>query len=168
MKYYVILYKRNTLEPDKIKQCGFVIENSNFNSKNVEITSYGHAKTKLSNIIFEKDFKILSINRNGDDGSTYEINNMILDDKVSFSAKGKANIENSVIDNVIVTSSRDLTLKNSTIKRSNISGYTEISDVFVLDEVKKGSGKDRILLPISPDDRAKEVGEVNVEDVEIL
>ena len=156
------------LEPDKIKQCGFVIENSNFNSKNVEITSYGHAKTKLSNIIFEKDFKILSINRNGDDGSSYEISNMILDDKVSFSVKGKANIENSVIENLIVTSNRDLTLKNSTIKRSNISGYTEISDVFVLDEVKKGSGKDRILLPINPDDRAKEVGEINVDDVEIL
>ena len=156
------------LEPDKIKECGFVIENSNFTSKNVEITSYGHAKTKLSNIIFEKDFKILSINRNGEDGSSYEISNMILDDKVSFSVKGKGNIENSVIDNVIVTSSRDLALKNSTIKRSNISGYTEISDVFVLDEVKKGSGKDRILLPISPDDRAKEVGEVNVDDVEIL
>lgn len=156
------------LEPDKIKQCGFVIENSNFNSKNVEITSYGHAKSKLSNIIFEKDFKILSINRNGEDGSTYEISNMILDDKVSFSAKGKANIENSVIENLIVTSNRDLTLKNSTIKRSNISGYTEISDVFILDEVKKGSGKERILLPISPEDKAKEVGEVNVEDVEIL
>lgn len=156
------------LEPDKIKQCGFVIENSNFNSKNVEITSYGHAKTKLSNIIFEKDFKILSINRNGKDGSTYDISNMILDDKVSFSAKGKANIENSVIENLIVTSNSDLTLKNSTIKRSNISGYTEISDVFILDEVKKGSGKDRILLPINPDDRIKEVGEVNVEDVEIL
>ena len=157
-----------SLEPDKIKQCGFVIENSNFNSKNVEITSYGHAKSKLSNIIFEKDFKILSINRNGDDGSTYEISNMILDDKVSFSAKGKASIENSVIENLIVTSNSDLTLKNSTIKRSNISGYTEISDVFVLDEVKKGSGKDRILLPISPEDKVKEVGEVNVEDVEIL
>lgn len=156
------------LEPDKIKQCGFVIENSNFNSKNVEITSYGNAKSKLSNIIFEKDFKILSINRNGDDGSTYEINNMILDDKASFSAKGKANIENSVIENLIVTSNRDLTLKNSTIKRSNISGYTEISDVFVLDEVKKGSGKDRILLPISPDDRIKEVGEVEVDKVEFL
>lgn len=156
------------LEPDKIKQCGFVIENSNFNSKNVEITSYGHAKSKLSNIIFEKDFKILSINRNGEDGSSYEISNMVLDDKVSFSAKGKANIENSVIENLIVTSNSDLTLKNSTIKRSNISGYTEISDVFVLDEVKKGSGKDRILLPINPDDKAKEVGEVNVEDVEIL
>ena len=156
------------LEPDKIKQCGFVIENSNFNSKNVEITSYGHAKSKLSNIIFEKDFKILSINRNGDDGSTYEISNMILDDKVSFSVKGKANIENSVIENLIVTSNSDLTLRNSTIKRSNISDYTEISDVFVLDEVKKGSGKDRILLPINPDDKAKEVGEVNVEDVEIL
>lgn len=156
------------LEPDKIKQCGFVVENSNFNSKNVEITSYGHAKTKLSNIIFEKDFKILSINRNGDDGSTYDISNMILDDKVSFSAKGKASIENSVIENLIVTSNSDLVLRNSTIKRSNISGYTEISDVFILDEVKKGSGKDRILLPINPDDRAKEVGEVNVEDVEIL
>lgn len=156
------------LEPDKIKQCGFVIENSNFNSKNVEITSYGHAKSKLSNIIFEKDFKILSINRNGEDGSSYEISNMFLDDKCSFSAKGKANIENSVIENLIVTSNSDLTLKNSTIKRSNISGYTEISDVFVLDEVKKGSGKDRILLPINPDDRIKEVGEVNVEDVEIL
>lgn len=156
------------LEPDKIKQCGFVIENSNFNSKNVEITSYGHAKSKLSNIIFEKDFKILSINRNGDDGSSYEISNMILDDKVSFSAKGKANIENSVIDNLIATSNRDLTLKNSTIKRSNISGYTEISDVFILDEVKKGSGKDRILLPINPDDKAKEVGEVEVDKVEFL
>lgn len=156
------------LEPDKIKQCGFVIENSNFNSKNVEITSYGHTKSKLSNIIFEKGFKTLSINRNGDDGSTYEISNMVLDDKVSFSVKGKANIENSVIENLIVTSNKDLTLKNSTIKRSNISGYTEISDVFILDEVKKGSGKDRILLPINPDDRAKEVGEVNVEDVEIL
>ena len=156
------------LEPDKIKQCGFVVENSNFNSKNVEITSYGHAKTKLSNIIFEKDFKILSINRNGEDGSTYDISNMILDDKVSFSAKGKASIENSVIENLIVTSNSDLVLRNSTIKRSNISGYTEISDVFILDEVKKGSGKDRILLPINPDDRAKEVGEVNVEDVEIL
>lgn len=156
------------LEPDKIKQCGFVVENSNFNSKNVEITSYGHAKTKLSNIIFEKDFKILSINRNGDDGSTYDISNMILDDKVSFSAKGKANIENSVIENLIVTSNRDLTLKNSTIKRSNISGYTEISDVFILDEVKKGSGKDRILLPISPEDKAKEVGEVEVDKVEFL
>ena len=156
------------LEPDKIKQCGFVVENSNFNSKNVEITSYGHAKSKLSNIIFEKDFKTLSINRNGEDGSTYDISNMILDDKVSFSAKGKANIENSVIENLIVTSNCDLTLKNSTIKRSNISGYTEISDVFILDEVKKGSGKDRILLPISPDDRAKEIGEVNVDDVEIL
>lgn len=156
------------LEPDKIKQCGFVIENSNFNSKNVEITSYGHAKTKLSNIIFEKDFKILSINRNGDDGSTYEISNMVLDDKCSFSAKGKANIENSVIENLIVTSNSDLTLKNSTIKRSNISGYTEISDVFILDEVKKGSGKDRILLPISPENMPKEIGEVNVEDVEIL
>ena len=156
------------LEPDKIKQCGFVIENSNFSSKNVEITSYGHAKTKLSNIIFEKDFKILSINRNGDDGSSYEISNMILDDKVSFSAKGKANIENSVIDNLIVTSNSDLTLKNSTIKRSNISGYTEISDVFVLDEVKKGSGKERILLPISPEDKAKEVGEVEVDKVEFL
>lgn len=156
------------LEPDKIKQCGFVVENSNFNSKNVEITSYGHAKTKLSNIIFEKDFKILSINRNGDDGSTYEINNMILDDKVSFSAKGKANIENSVIDNLIVTSNSDLTLKNSTIKRSNISGYTEISDVFILDEVKKGSGKERILLPINPDDKAKEVGEVEVDKVKFL
>ena len=156
------------LEPDKIKQCGFVVENSNFNSKNVEITSYGHAKTKLSNIIFEKDFKILSINRNGEDGSSYEINNMVLDDKVSFSAKGKASIENSVIENLIVTSNSDLALRNSTIKRSNISGYTEISDVFVLDEVKKGSGKDRILLPINPDDRAKEVGEVNVDDVEIL
>ena len=156
------------LESDKIKQCGLMIENSNFNSKNVEITSYGHAKSKLSNIIFEKDFKILSINRNGEDGSSYEINSMILDDKCSFSAKGKGNIENSVIDNVIVTSSRDLALKNSTIKRSNISGYTEISDVFILDEVKKGSGKDRILLPINPDDRIKEVGEVNVEDVEIL
>ena len=156
------------LEPDKIKQCGFVVENSNFNSKNVEITSYGHAKTKLSNIIFEKDFKILSINRNGEDGSSYEISNMVLDDKCSFSAKGKANIENSVIENLIVTSNSDLALRNSTIKRSNISGYTEISDVFVLDEVKKGSGKDRILLPINPDDRAKEVGEVNVEDVEIL
>ena len=156
------------LEPDKIKQCGFVIENSNFNSKNVEITSYGHAKSKLSNIIFEKDFKILSINRNGDDGSSYEISNMILDDKVSFSAKGKASIENSVIENLIVTSNSDLALRNSTIKRSNISGYTEISDVFVLDEVKKGSGKDRILLPISSEDKAKEVGEVNVEDVEIL
>lgn len=157
-----------SLEPDKIKQCGFVVENSNFHSKNVEITSYGHAKSKLSNIIFEKDFKILSINRNGDDGSTYEISNMVLDDKCSFSAKGKANIENSVIENLIVTSNSDLTLRNSTIKRSNISGYTEISDVFILDEVKKGSGKERILLPISPDDRAKEVGEVNVEDVEIL
>ena len=156
------------LEPDKIKQCGFVIENSNFSSKNVEITSYGHAKSKLSNIIFEKDFKILSINRNGEDGSTYDISNMILDDKVSFSAKGKANIENSVIENLIATSNSDLALRNSTIKRSNISGYTEISDVFVLDEVKKGSGKDRILLPINPDDRAKEVGEVNVDDVEIL
>ena len=156
------------LEPDKIKQCGFVVENSNFNSKNVEITSYGHAKSKLSNIIFEKDFKILSINRNGEDGSSYEISNMVLDDKCSFSAKGKASIENSVIENLIVTSNSDLTLKNSTIKRSNISGYTEISDVFVLDEVKKGSGKDRILLPINPDDKAKEVGEVNVEDVEIL
>ena len=156
------------IEPDKIKQCGFVIENSNFNSKNVEITSYGNAKSKLSNIIFEKDFKILSINRNGEDGSSYEISNMVLDDKCSFSAKGKASIENSVIENLIVTSNSDLTLKNSTIKRSNISGYTEISDVFVLDEVKKGSGKDRILLPISPDDRAKEIGEVNVEDVEIL
>ena len=156
------------LEPDKIKQCGFVVENSNFNSKNVEITSYGHAKSKLSNIIFEKDFKILSINRNGDDGSTYEINNMILDDKASFSAKGKASIENSVIENLIVTSNSDLTLKNSTIKRSNISGYTEISDVFVLDEVKKGSGKDRILLPISPEDKAKEVGEVEVDKVEFL
>lgn len=156
------------LEPDQIKQCGFVVENSNFNSKNVEITSYGHAKTKLSNIIFEKDFKILSINRNGEDGSTYEISNMVLDDKCSFSAKGKANIENSVIENLIVTSNSDLTLKNSTIKRSNISGYTEIFDVFVLDEVKKGSGKERILLPISPEDKAKEVGEVNVEDVEIL
>ena len=156
------------LEPDKIKQCGFVIENSNFNSKNVEITSYGHAKTKLSNTIFEKGFKVLSINRNGEDGSSYEINSMILDDKCSFSAKGKANIENSVIENLIVTSNSDLALRNSTIKRSNISGYTEISDVFILDEVKKGSGKDRILLPISPEDKAKEVGEVNVEDVEIL
>lgn len=156
------------LEPDKIKQCGFVIENSNFNSKNVEITSYGNAKSKLSNIIFEKGFKILSINRNGEDGSSYEISNMVLDDKCSFSAKGKANIENSVIENLIVTSNSDLALRNSTIKRSNISGYTEISDVFVLDEVKKGSGKDRILLPISPEDKAKEVGEVNVEDVEIL
>ena len=156
------------LEPDKIKQCGFVIENSNFNSKNVEITNYGHAKTKLSNIIFEKDFKILSINRNGDDGSTYEISNMILDDKVSFSAKGKANIENSVIENLIVTSNKDLALRNSTIKRSNISGYTKISDVFLLDEVKKGSGKDRILLPINPDDKIKEVGTVDVDDVEIL
>jgi hypothetical protein len=156
------------LEPDKIKQCGLMIENSNFNSEKADITSYGHAKSKLSNIIFEKDFKILSINRNGDDGSTYEISNMILDDKVSFSAKGKASIENSVIENLIVTSNSDLTLKNSTIKRSNISGYTEISDVFVLDEVKKGSGKDRILLPISPEDKVKEVGEVNVEDVEIL
>ena len=156
------------LEPDKIKQCGFVIENSNFTSKNLEITSYGHAKTKLSNIIFEKDFKILSINRNGDDGSTYEISNMILDDKCSFSAKGKASIENSVIENLIVTSNSDLALRNSTIKRSNISGYTEISDVFVLDEVKKGSGKERILLPISPEDKAKEVGEVEVDKVEIL
>ena len=156
------------LEPDKIKQCGFVIENSSFNSKNVEITSYGHAKTKLSNIIFEKGFKTLSINRNGEDGSSYEISNMVLDDKCSFSAKGKANIENSVIENLIVTSNSNLALRNSTIKRSNISGYTEISDVFVLDEVKKGSGKERILLPISPDDRAKEIGEVNVEDVEIL
>lgn len=156
------------LEPDKIKQCGFVVENSNFNSKNVEITSYGHAKSKLSNIIFEKDFKILSINRNGEDGSSYEISNMILDNKVSFSAKGKANIENSVIENLIVTSNSDLTLRNSTIKRSNISGYTEISDVFVLDEVKKGSGKDRILLPISPEDKAKEVGEVEVDKVEFL
>ena len=156
------------LEPDKIKQCSFVVENSNFNSKNVEITSYGHAKSKLSNIIFEKDFKILSINRNGDDGSTYEINNMILDDKVSFSAKGKANVENSIVENTIITSNSDLSLKNSTIKRSNISGYTEISDVFILDEIKKGSGRERILLPISPDDRAKEVGEVNVDDVEIL
>ena len=157
-----------SLEPDKIKQCGFVVENSNFNSKNVEITSYGHANTKLSNIIFEKDFKILSINRNGDDGSTYEISNMVLDDKCSFSAKGKASIENSVIENLIVTSNSDLALRNSTIKRSNISGYTEISDVFILDEVKKGSGKERILLPINPDDRAKEIGKVNVEDVEIL
>ena len=156
------------LEPDKIKQCGFVIENSNFTSKNVEITSYGHAKSKLSNIIFEKDFKILSINRNGDDGSSYEINSMILDDKCSFSAKGKASIENSVIENLIVTSNSDLTLKNSTIKRSNISGYIEISDVFILDEVKKGSGKDRILLPISPEDKAKEVGEVNVDKVKFL
>ena len=156
------------LEPDKIKQCGFVVENSNFNSKNVEITSYGNANTKLSNIIFEKDFKILSINRNGEDGSTYEISNMILDDKVSFSAKGKASIENSVIENLIVTSNKDLALRNSTIKRSNISGYTEISDVFILDEVKKGSSKDRILLPINPDDKAKEIGEVNVDDVEIL
>lgn len=156
------------LEPDKIKQCGFVIENSNFNSEKVDITSYGHAKTKLSNTIFEKGFKILSINRNGEDGSSYEISNMVLDDKCSFSAKGKANIENSVIENLIVTSNSDLTLKNSTIKRSNISGYTEISDVFILDEVKKGSGKERILLPINPDDRAKEVGEVNVDDVEIL
>ena len=156
------------LEPDKIKQCGFVIENSNFSSKNVEITSYGHAKTKLSNIIFEKDFKILSINRNGEDGSSYEISNMALNDKCSFSAKGKANVENSIVENTIITSNSDLSLKNSTIKRSNISGYTEISDVFILDEVKKGSGKDRILLPINPDDRAKEVGEVNVEDVEIL
>lgn len=156
------------LEPDKIKQCGLMIENSNFNSKNVEITSYGHTKTKLSNIIFEKDFKILSINRNGDDGSSYEISNMVLDDKCSFSAKGKANIENNVIENLIVTSNSDLTLKNSTIKRSNISGYTEISDVFVLDEVKKGSGKDRILLPISPEDKAKEVGEVEVDKVEFL
>lgn len=156
------------LEPDKIKQCGFVIENSNFTSKNVEITSYGHAKSKLSNIIFEKDFKILSINRNGDDGSSYEINSMILDDKCSFSAKGKANVENSIVENTIITSNSDLSLKNSTIKRSNISGYTEISDVFVLDEVKKGSGKDRILLPINPDDKAKEIGEVNVEDVDIL
>ena len=93
---------------------------------------------------------------------------MILDDKVSFSAKGKANIENSVIENLIVTSNRDLTLKNSTIKRSNISGYTEISDVFILDEVKKGSGKERILLPISPEDKAKEVGEVEVDKVEFL
>ena len=104
----------------------------------------------------------------GNRNVSLEISNMILDDKCSFSAKGKANIENSVIENLIVTSNSDLTLKNSTIKRSNISGYTEISDVFVLDEVKKGSGKDRILLPISPDDKAKEIGEVNVEDVEIL
>ena len=156
------------LEPDKIKQCGFVIENSNFNSKNVEITSYGHAKTKLSNIIFEKGFKILSINRNGEDGSSYEISNMVLDDKCSFSAKGKASIENSVIENLIVTSNKDLALRNSTIKRSNISGYTEISDVFLLDEVKKGSGKERILLPINPDDKIKEVGTVDVDDVEIL
>lgn len=156
------------LEPDKVKQCGFLIENSNFNSKNVEITSYGNAKSKLSNIIFEKGFKTLSINRNGEDGSSYEISNMVLDDKCSFSAKGKANIENSVIENLIVTSNSDLTLRNSTIKRSNISGYTEISDVFVLDEVKKGSGKDRILLPISPEDKAKEVGEVEVAKVEFL
>ena len=158
-----------SLEPDKIKQCGFVVENSNFHSKNVEITSYGHAKSKLSNIIFEKDFKILSINRNGDDGSTYEISNMVLDDKCSFSAKGKANIENSVIENLIVTSNSDLTLRNSTIKRSNISGYTEISDVFILDEVKKGSGKERILLPINLEDKIKkEVGQVEVDEIEIL
>ena len=157
------------LEPDKIKDCGFVIENNNFNSEKVDITSYGHAKTKLSNTIFEKGFKILSINRNGDDGSSYEINSMILDDKCSFSAKGKANIENSVVENTIITSNSDLSLKNSTIKRSNISGYTEISDVFILDEMKKGSGKERILLPINLEDKIKkEVGEVNVDDVEIL
>ena len=51
-----------SLEPDKIKQCGFVIENSNFNSKNVEITSYGHAKTKLSNTIFEKGKATVPLN----------------------------------------------------------------------------------------------------------
>ena len=158
-----------SLEPDKIKQCGFVVENSNFHSKNVEITSYGHAKSKLSNIIFEKDFKILSINRNGEDGSSYEISNMVLDDKCSLSAKGKASIENSVIENLIVTSNSDLTLRNSTIKRSNISGYTEISDVFILDEVKKGSGKERILLPINLEDKIKkEVGQVEVDEIEIL
>ena len=157
------------LEPDKIKQCGFVIENSNFNSEKVDITSYGHAKTKLSNIIFEKGFKILSINRNGEDGSTYEINSMIFDDKCSFSAKGKANIENSIVENTIITSNSDLSLKNSTIKRSNISGYTEISDVFILDEMKKGSGKERILLPINLEDKIKkEVGQIEVDDVELL
>ena len=157
------------LEPDKIKQCGFIMDNSIFNSKKVEITSYGHAKTKLSNIIFEKGFKILSINRNGEDGSTYEINSMILDDKCSFSANGKANIENSIVENTIVTSKSDLSLKNSTIKRSNISGYTEISDVFILDEMKKGSGKERILLPINIEDKIKkEVGQVDVDEVEIL
>ena len=157
------------LEPDKVKQCGFVIENSNFNSEKVDITSYGHAKTKLSNIIFEKDFKILSINRNGDDGSSYDINSMILNDKCSFSAKGKSNVENSIVENTIITSNSDLILKNSTIKRSNISGYTEISDVFILDEVKKGSGKERILLPINLEDKIKkEVGQVEVDDVEIL
>lgn len=104
----------------------------------------------------------------GNRNVSLEISNMILDDKVSFSAKGKASIENSVIENLIVTSNKDLALRNSTIKRSNISGYTEISDVFILDEVKKGSGKDRILLPINPDDKAKEVGEVEVDKVKFL
>ena len=75
------------------------------------------------------------------ESSSYKISNMILDDKCSFSAKGKANIENSVIENFIVTSNSNLALRNSTIKRSNISGYTEISDVFILDEIKREVAK---------------------------
>lgn len=43
-----------------------------------------------------------------------------------------------------------------------------IYDLFVEVIVKKGSGKDRILLPISPEDKAKEVGEVEVDKVEFL
>ena len=120
----------NPYEKDKI----ITIKNSKFDSKEISIIQYKDTKTLISNTIFTEDKSILFLNKDGKNGSSYEINNSVIGGDVSIDAGEINKIDNSVIKFSKISSNESLSIFDSTITNSKLTGYSFVEGVCVQDK----------------------------------
>ena len=111
-----------------------VIKNSKFDSQDVSIVQYKNAKTSISNTIFNQHKSSLSLNKDGKDKNSYEINNSVIGGDVFIDVGEINKIDNSAIKDSKISSNENLNIFDSTIANSELIGYSSVEGVYIKDK----------------------------------
>ena len=110
------------------------IKNSKFDSQDVNIVQYKNAKTSITNTIFNQHKSSLSLNKDGKNKSSYEINNSVIGGDVFIDVGEISKIDNSAIKDSKISSDESLNIFDSTITNSELLGYNSVEGVCVQDK----------------------------------
>ena len=143
------------------------IKNSKFDSEEVSIIQYKDTKTSISNTIFTEDESILFLNKDGKNGSSYEINNSVIGGNVSIDVGEINKIDNSVIKDSKISSDENLNIFDSTVTNSELSGYSSIEGVCVVNKNTTAT-TDKRLITKEISSQNKEANKEANKDIEFL
>ena len=110
------------------------IKNSKFDSEEVNIVQYKNAKTSITNTIFNQHKSSLSLNKDGQDKSSYEVNNSVIGGDVFIDVGEINKIDNSAIKDSKISSDESLNIFDSTVTNSELLGYNSVEGVCVQDK----------------------------------